>query len=197
LSDLVSRGVLDFWCFVEHLAEEDETKPHKHVFCVPTSLFDTSSIIEYLKEFDSSNPLKPLTCINAVSSKFGDWFLYSCHDKAYLISKGQSRKYFYNLDDFISSDIDYFNELRHQIDLSKINRSKIILDAVRDGIPFNQLVCNGQIPIQMINQYNFAYQIVTENINTYRNNRPGHEIDTETGEIITDSREVKESEKKL
>ena len=175
LGELVERGVLDFWAFVDHLPEIDEKKAHKHLFCVPSKLFECSTLIEYLKEIDLNNPNeKPLTCIACRSSKFGDWFLYCCHDSAYLASKGQSRKYHYDLDDFVVSDEDYFNELRHQIDMSKLNRMQRLVEAVYNGETFQSLVASGQIPIPLISQYSTAFYMLVDEI-TCRNGRKGHE----------------------
>ena len=158
LNELVELGILDFWCFVEHLPEDDETKKHKHLFCVPSKLLDANSLIDYLKEIDLTSPdSKPLTCIVPHSSKFGDWFLYSSHNVAYLVSKGQSRKYHYSIDDFICSDFDYFNELRHRIDLSKFNGLERLIAAVNNGETFNSLISSGQVPLQLIRQYEYAY----------------------------------------
>lgn len=175
LDELLKRGVIDFWAFIEHLPEDDETKKHKHLFVVPSRLMDSSSFISALLEVDVLNPLdKPLGCMPCRSSKFADWFLYSIHDKRYLISKGQSRKYSYSLDDFVCSNIDYFNELRHQIDLSKIRGTQFLVDALEDGIAFESLVRNGQIPIQLLKQYEYAYYMLSDRC-TYRDGRSGHE----------------------
>lgn len=175
LGELVERGILDFWAFVDHLPEIDEKKSHKHLYCVPSKLFECSTLIEYLKEIDLNNPNeKPLTCIACRSSKFGDWFLYACHDSAYLASKGQARKYHYTIDDFVVSDADYFNELRHQIDMSKLNRMQRLVEAVHNGETFQSLVASGQIPIQLINQYSMAFYMLVDEI-TQRNGHKGHE----------------------
>lgn len=175
LGELVERGVLDFWAFVDHLPEIDEKKSHKHLYCVPSKLFECSTLIEYLKELDLSNPNdKPLTCIACRSSKFGDWFLYACHDSAYLASKGQARKFHYTIDDFVVSDEDYFNELRHQIDMSKLNRMQRLVEAVYNGETFQSLVASGQIPIPLINQYSTAFYMLKDEI-TFRNERKGHD----------------------
>lgn len=175
LDELLKCGVIDFWAFIEHLPEDDETKKHKHLFVVPSRLMDSSSFISALLEVDVLNPLdKPLGCMPCRSSKFADWFLYSIHDKRYLISKGQSRRYSYSLDDFVCSNIDYFNELRHQIDLSKIRGTQFLVDALEDGIAFESLVRNGQIPIQLLKQYEYAYYMLSDRC-TYRDGRSGHE----------------------
>lgn len=192
LNELLIRGVLDFWVFVEHLPEDDETKKHKHLFCVPSKLLDTVQFVNELKEIDPSKPLeKPLGCINPRSSKFTDWYLYCLHDKAYLLSKGQSRKHFYSNNDLVASDADYLQDLIHQIDLSKINRTQVIVEAIENKIPFETLVRNGQIPIQLINQYRLGYDLISgrfENgYSTYRNDRTSHQnIDPITGKVITD-----------
>lgn len=175
LDKLVEQNILDFWCFIEHLPEDDETKKHKHLFCVPVSCFDCRTLIDYLQETDESNPTaKPLTCIIPRSSKFDDWYQYSLHDVNYLASKGQARKYHYTVNDIIRSNDDYFNDLRYQINYSKINRMERIIAAVNNGETFESLLAMGQIPIQLINQYKSAYDMLRDNT-TYRNGRENHE----------------------
>lgn len=178
LNELVQQGKIDFYAFIDHLPEEDEEKAHKHLFCVPTGLYDTSQLISYLKEFDPNKPDKPLGCIACKSSKFGDWYLYSCHDTSYLASKGQSRKYHYVKDNFIVSDRDYFREEIHSIDMSKLNRLSFLKEAVEDGISFESMVANGQVPIQQIHQYQSAYFMIS-NSTTWRAGRKGHEENDE------------------
>lgn len=173
LDELVQRGVLDFYVFVPHLKEDDETKDHIHLYCVPSKLFDTFSLIDYLKEFDSSSD-KPLTCIACKSSKFSDWYLYCSHNVEYLASKNQSRKYQYGLDEFISSSVDYLNEEIHQIDYSKFSRLVTLKNAVESGLSFTQLVSNGFIPVQLINQYSKVYEIL-KNDKVERDGRYTHD----------------------
>ena len=183
LNDLIRQGVIDFWVYVEHLPEDDETKAHKHLYCVPSRLIDTAQFVTFLQEVDANKPLeKPLGVIMPVGSKFGDWFLYAQHDVAYLMSKGQSRKFGYDLKDFKTSDTDYFNEIRHRIDLSKSNTHKKLVDAVQSKTPFQELVVTGLIPINQIHAYEMAYKYITDAI-TFRNGRTTH-VDKDTGEII-------------
>ena len=111
LNDLIKRGHIDFWCFIEHEPEEDEEKKHKHLYIFPSTLIDTNQLREELKENDVNNPLKPLGCMPFQSSKFADWYLYVVHDSSYLSSKGQARKYHYKDDDIIRSDNAVFNPL--------------------------------------------------------------------------------------
>lgn len=175
LRELLNRNVLDFWVFIEHFPEDDETKKHKHLFCVPSRLLDTAQFVDELKEIDPVNPLgKPLGCINPRSSKFPDWYLYCLHNKAYLLSKGQTRKHFYSDNDLVTSDVDYLRDLIHQIDFSKLNRSQVIVEAVENNISFETLVRQGRIPIPLINQYRLGYDIISGRFETYRNDRETH-----------------------
>jgi len=146
-------------------------------------LVDTAQFVIFFQELDANKPLdKPLGVIMPVSSKFGDWFLYTQHDVAYLMSKGQSRKFHYGLEDFKTSDTDYFNEIRHRIDFSKSNAHQRLVDAVQSQIPFQELVLTGIIPINQVHAYEIAYNYITNAI-TYRNDRTTH-VDDDTGEII-------------
>ncbi len=183
LDGLIKRNEIEFWVFVEHYAEDDETKKHKHVYIVPSRLFDTNTLIDYLMEIDKSDILaKPLTCIHCVSSKFGDWYLYSSHDMSYLLSKAQSRAYHYNISDFVTSDEDYFAELRHTIDYTRYKTNERLVEAARKGELFEDLIINGVVPVNLVSQYRIAWNFIISAV-TRRNDRPGHEVDPLTGEI--------------
>lgn len=181
LNNLVQTRVIDFWLFINHFPESDESKKHKHLFIIPNGTFDTDGLKDYLTELVPGCD-KPLCCIFCKSSKFIDFFLYSIHDEVYLASKGQSRVYHYSLDDFFTSDIDYFCELRHQMDLSKLNRLQFLKESAQNGETFSSLVTRGMIPVQLINQYHVVYDLLVSE--TYRNGRSTH-----TSELkdITDS----------
>lgn len=185
LNDLVNRRKIAFYAFIEHLPEEDEKKKHKHIFIVPNGQINTDQIYDYLLEIDPANPDKPLSCIPFRSSKFADWYLYTIHDRDYLASKGQSRKYFYKNEDFIVSDSDFFNEEIHTIDLSSLSKMKNLRNAVATGVSFEQMVINGQIPIQQVYAYQRAYDLIQDyQSKTYRNNKTSHQVvDPETGEV--------------
>lgn len=186
LNDLVNRRKIAFYAFIEHLPEEDETKKHKHVLIVPNGQINTDQVYDFLLEYDPSNPSDPLRCMPFRSSKFSDWYLYTIHDKDYLASKGQSRKYFYKNEDFIVSDSDFFNEEIHLIDYSSLSRFKKLRDAVSSGVSFEQMVMNGQIPIPQLYAYRQAYELIRDyDAKTNRNTRTSHQgIDPETGEIL-------------
>lgn len=184
LGELVSRRKIDFYAWIEHEPEEDEEKRHKHLLIIPNGQVDTDQIMDYLVELDPSKPDKPLKCICPRSSKFGDWYLYALHDTAYLSSKGQARTHHYTLQDFHNSDNDYFKDLIHTIDYSKITRFTVLQDAINSGISFKDLVRRGAVPIQQIYAFQRAYEVLQEG-STDRNGRETHTpiIDRDTGEI--------------
>lgn len=174
LNELVKDNVIIFWCCVKHIKEEDEKKDHVHVYIVPNGRVRTEYLHDELTEFDMVNekPIKPLPFKN---SKFDDWYLYCTHNIAYLASKGQTRKYHYQLEEFYSSEFDYLNELVHTIDMSKINRIDILKRAQENGTPFDELVTSGQIPVPLVNQYLKVWNIMAGYSSTDRGNYSDHE----------------------
>ena len=191
LNDLVNRRKIAFFGFIEHLPEEDEKKAHKHLYIVPNGQINTDEILDYLLELDPKNPDKSLGCIPFHSSKFTDWYLYSVHDKDYLASKGQSRKYSYQKEEVIVSDSDFFNEELHRMDLSKLSKVKALRNAVESGVPFEHMLMTGQIPVQQVYAYKQTYDMILNYLDrTQRNGRETHQkIDPDTGELLTEEEE--------
>lgn len=184
LNDLVSRRLIDFYAWVLHYPEEDESKEHKHLYIVPNGRVDTDQLLDYLLELDPKKPDKPLKCMRPHSSKFADWYLYALHDSSYLASKGQSRKYHYNIDDIATCDRDYLLEEVHTIDFAKLNRFNYLRDAALSGQSFESLLMSGSIPVQQTYAYHQAYNLMS-NFVTNRNDRTGHEgVDPDTGELL-------------
>lgn len=184
LGDLVARRQIDFYAWVKHYPEEDEKKEHKHLYIVPNGRVDTDQLLDYLLEIDPKLPDKPLKCIRPHSSKFADWYLYAIHDTAYLASKGQSRRYHYALEDIKTSDSDYLLEEVHTIDYAALRRFSALRESALQGVPFEELLMSGSIPIQQTYAYRQAYELMA-NFGTNRAGRKGHQkIDPETGEVI-------------
>lgn len=184
LLDLVQRRKIDFYAWILHHPEEDEKKEHKHLYIVPNGRIDTDQVLDYLTEIDPTKPDKPLKCMRPRSSKFADWYLYAIHDTAYLASKGQARKYHYRQEDVQTPDSDYLLEEIHTIDFTKLNRQNTLKAAAQNGVPFEELLFSGIVPIQQTYAYKQAYELMS-NFRTDRNGRKGHQqIDEETGEIL-------------
>ena len=168
LNELIERGVIEFYAFIDHMPESDETKSHKHLFIIPSSNVDTFSLQNQLKEVDLDHPdLPPLGCIMFRHSKFSDWFLYCQHDRDYLAMRGELKEFIYTKDDFIVSDKDYFNELIHTSDFSKFKIFQKLRDAVSSDVSFRDLVSNGFVPVPQIVQYRMAYNIMKYGVSNY------------------------------
>ena len=131
LEELEKRRAISFWCWIDHYAEDDELKRHKHLFIIPNGQIDTDMVKKELEEIDLTNPLgKPLGCQLMRSSKFDDWYLYGIHDTAYLATKGQSRKHHYQESDMHPSCRDSLHELVCTIDFSKYRKTQDFVDHI-------------------------------------------------------------------
>ena len=188
LDELVQKRHISFYAFVEHYPEDDEKKKHKHLIIIPNGQVQTDQITDLLQEMDITNPLKPLGVMPWRSSKWGDWYLYTCHDSAYLMSKGQTRKHHYQEQDFTSSNYDYMHELITTIDRTKYVKSQEFYQKAVQGIPFIHLVGQGQVPMPQFNQYKAMYDYIQDI--TFRNGRQTHSpkdsitVYESTGEVL-------------
>lgn len=177
-SDLDSKKTrkADFWCYICHKPEDDEAgnKPHIHLYIEPTNQLETSSLQQSMDEPDLRHPqLKPLKCLAFRSSKFDDWCLYVLHDKAYLASKGQSRKYHYKYIDLVSSDPDELLYRYRMIDRSKLLPFQNMLDLQSQGVSFGEFIKYGRVPVPQINAWRSAwYELSGDDLN--RNGRTTH-----------------------
>lgn len=155
------------------------------MFMIPNGKINTDELRNELEFLDINNPTLPIRCLPFTNSKFADWYLYSLHDKAYLLSKAQSRKYHYEKDEIICSDPDYLNELIHTIDFSKFKTQSYVIQSAMEQVPFEELVSSGQIPVQQIIQYAKLYEIVFNNaLRRIEKTHDNFEVNDETGEII-------------
>lgn len=176
LRELTSAGRISFWSFIVHNAEDDEggKKEHIHLFIEPSKMLQTDDLKQDFAEFDFDKPDKPKTCISFVSSKFNHWYLYSLHDRRYLASKGQSRKFHYVIDDFVSSSYDELLYRVRSIDLLSLSPYADIEDAIDHGLTFQEYFARGTIPIQQIKLYEIAWNLMQSDL-LNRNGRKGHE----------------------
>lgn len=189
LDDLVDRDKIAFYAFIKHHKEEDETKDHIHLYIIPNGQIVTEQLREALEEMDiiKGMPIRPLPF--AKSKKFADWYLYSLHDRAYLMSKDQSRKFVYRHEDIITSSPDYLMELVHQIDYTNLKRQQAIVDLAKNLVPFSEVVEHGMIPVQQFVAYKQLYELVFHNA-LQRQKQTHDNLDPETGEVLEDGDEV-------
>lgn len=201
LNDLVEGGRISFWAFIVHQPEDDEggTKEHAHVYVEPAKMMQTDDLRQALREYDPAKPDKPRGTLTWGSSKFGDWYMYGLHDKRYLASKGQARKYHYGHDQIQTSDPDDLLCKSRQIDLLGLSPYADMQDAVEHGITWKEYFARGTVPLPQLKAFEYAFNLLSANY-TYRAAHPGHpddvtdefrqmeqahqmEIDPETGEV--------------
>lgn len=160
LDRLLAQDDIEFYMVINHYPEEDEAKPHWHVYVVPThKTFNTNQFRSELTEFIKGESL-PRRCMPCQSSKFQDWFLYSIHDPSYLASKGQARKFHYQPSEIITSDRGWMDEQIHQIDWSKINPLGEIIRAAESGIEFDEFLKAYPLPILQVRSAEFVFRSV-------------------------------------
>lgn len=186
LDELAKAGRISFWAYIVHKPEDDEggKKEHIHLYIEPSKMLQTDDIKEELKEFDPHKPEKPRGCISFNSSKFDPWFLYALHDKRYLASKGQSRRFHYKQDNIKTSDNDDLNYKAKSIDMVSLSPYADMEDAQRHGISFSEYFSRGTVPLPQVALFERAWNLLLQ-VRTERGDKEGHamEIDEETGEV--------------
>lgn len=187
LNELLKVGRLSFWAFIVHKPEDDEggRKEHCHVYVEPSKMLQTDDLKAELKEYDPEHPDKPRGCISFNSSKFDPWYLYALHDKRYLASKGQSRKFHYEHDEILTSDYDDLTFKARSIDMIGLSPYADMEDALRQGLTFSQYFKRGTIPIPQVALFEKAWKLLTA-VHTERAGREGHPMDVDpyTGEVL-------------
>lgn len=186
LNELIKMRKIAFYSFIKHYAEEDECKAHIHLFIMPNGQIDTNAFCDYLVELDPLHIDTPFECLPCRFSKFADWFLYACHDSAYLVTKGQARKYHYKESEFTSSNADFLHELVSTIDNTKYRKTLDFVEKVKNGATFESFVVTGQIPAPQFNGWKSLYDCIKRD--TISRNGVSHSpleaVVPETGEIL-------------
>lgn len=187
LRELQKAGRISFWAFIVHKAEDDEggKKEHAHVYIEPSKMLQSDDIKTALKEFDPERPEKPKGCISFNSSKFDPWYLYALHDKRYLASKGQSRRFHYLHEDIQTSDEDDLTFKARSIDMVSLSPYADMEDAQKQGFTWAEYFSRGTVPLPQVASFEKAWYMLLQAA-TDRANREGHsmDIDTDTGEVI-------------
>ena len=146
LDELMSEGVIEFYAFIKHKAEEDEENDHIHLYMQPMRYINTEVLLDRFIENDASNN-RCFRCICMKTSKFDDWYLYAKHDRVYLSSKGQRRIYHYEEKDFYTSDALWLLEMVRIINRGELELLSKVVNAYKNRISFETLVVNYEIPI--------------------------------------------------
>lgn len=138
LNKWIDEGKIGFWAYIKHYPEEDEEKEHIHLYIDPEERIDTLQLTNELIEIVPKQP--PLRCRPCRNSKFDHWYLYDLHDKDYLESIGQSRKYHYNSDDMICSDTSDLKERIHQIDFTRFSNLRTAIRCAKEGMTLDEFL---------------------------------------------------------
>lgn len=157
LKSLVKAKKVAFWAYVPHLAEEDETKDHIHLYIEPNERLDTMDLAEMFQEVDLAHPGKPLKCVDWRPSKWEDWYLYGIHDEAYLRMKFEFRKYHYSIKDVKASDADDLEVRAYRAQHSDVIKNVRIHDAMMNGMTADKMAYIGAITPAQAFQF-AAYQ---------------------------------------
>lgn len=176
IDSLVSDSVIDWAYWILHQADTDETKPHIHFVLKPSRRVDTAKLRERFIEIDLNNA-KPLCCTVKwnFTNSLDDWLLYVIHDRAYLKAKGQQRNIHYAWAEVRATDYDALQADINAIDRTKFDRLSILAQAVKDSVPFFQLVQDGVIPIAQRSQFEKQYNDIKYFINREEVRKQDHE----------------------
>lgn len=171
LRRLCESGLLEFAHWVFHQAEEDETKPHFHVVLKPNRRLDTEALRREFRELQLGTS-KPLGVQPFKSSKMEDWILYGAHDIAYLLKKGQTRKYHYSKEEFGTTEPDLFEHDWNDAHQAEGGTVRLLEEFSKEFKPWEE-ICH-HVPINQFFQYRELYLALLRR-HTTRNGRSGHE----------------------
>lgn len=184
LNELLQAKRISFWAFIIHKPEDDEggKKEHMHVYVEPSKMLQTDDLRQELKEFDASNPSKPLGCLTFNTSRFDAWYLYALHDKRFLASKGQSRRYHYEHADIYSSDDDDLLCKSRSIDLISLSPYADMEQAIELGLTFEEYFSRGTIPLPQLKLFQSAWALLLQS-KTIRGTSVGHANDVVSDDV--------------
>lgn len=178
LERLTKKHIITFWAYIQHFGEDDDggKKDHFHVYIEPASSIQTEGLrTEFVEPVPND---KPLSCLPfRPTSDFGEWYKYSMHDKAYLVTKMLEKKYHYSPSDFVVSDDDYFVYLVKNVQFNEQSVYQKMLWFQRNGFNFGQFIQQVNAPINQVRNLERAWTNITAAIETV------YYIDDNTGEI--------------
>lgn len=166
LNKMLRDRIIEFWSYIKHYPEVEETKSHIHLYFVPNGTVDTDSIKKLFEEVDpvevckaqkEGRDPKPLGIIDMHCSKFDDWYLYGIHDPAYLASKGMVKKYFYRKEQVVSSNYDELIEKVSRIKYQNYKRQLEIIVGFDAGRTPVEMLRSGLIPINQFSSWEKYY----------------------------------------
>lgn len=167
LENLRKAKIITFRFFVPHKAEDDENKDHIHLYIELAKRLDTEILRDEFKEKDlSSDTDKPLSVMPfQVCNSFNDMYLYFIHDKIYLSSMNNPRKYHYNDSDIHTSDKEYLNEKRRTSPMPKCYINREMFDGLLHGEKPTHILQRNNVPMRQWGQYLTAFRMLYADLN--------------------------------
>lgn len=160
LDYLVRSGEVAFWYYIKHHGEYDketniQDKDHIHVYLEFADRVDTIKLGEMFLEYENGDlNSKPLKCMPFRVSKSYDALLYNIHHAQYLLQKFEQKEFAYTIDDIVSSDRDYLNQIYSEAMHSDIFKRDRMMKLMDSGVSVAEMCYHGLVNI------NQAYQMM-------------------------------------
>lgn len=174
LSTLLNNGYINYYAYVYHLGEKNESKNHIHLLIIPAKALDTIKLKGYFNEPDIEHPDKPLGLFKPfdITKNCTDWYLYGIHDEVYCqlhCSENElPKKYHYSIDDVITNSKDFVQEIAHGIP-SKVPNAKMYKATwycVVNGMNMMETAEYLQVDWSKITQFREFYKEITKYIDS-------------------------------
>lgn len=160
LDYLVRSGEVAFWYYIKHHGEYDketnmQDKDHIHVYLEFADRVDTIKLGEMFFEYENGDlNSKPLKCMPFRVSKPYDALLYNMHHAQYLLQKFEQKEFAYTLDDIVTSDRDYLNQIYGEAMHSDIFKRDRMMKLMDSGVSVAEMCYHGLV------NTNQAYQMM-------------------------------------
>ena len=159
--DYLSRsGEVAFWYYIKHHGEYDketnlQDKDHIHLYLEFADRVDTIKLGDMFLEYENGDlNSKPLKCMPFRVSKPYDALLYNIHHAQYLLQKFEQKEFSYTLDDIVTSDRDYLNQLYSEAMHSDIFKRDRMMKLMDRGVSVAEMCYHGLV------NTNQAYQMM-------------------------------------
>lgn len=159
--DYLSRsGEVAFWYYIKHHGELDretgiQDREHIHLYLEFADRVDTIKLGDMFLEYENGDlNSKPLKCMPFRVSKPYDALLYNIHHAQYLLQKFEQKEFSYTLDDIVTSDRDYLNQIYSEAMHSDIFKRDRMMRLMDSGVTVAEMCYHGLV------NTNQAYQMM-------------------------------------
>ena len=125
------------------------------MYCEFADRVDTIKLGEMFLEYENGDlNSKPLRCMPFRVSKPYDAILYDIHHEQYLLQKMEHKEFAYTLDDIVTNDRDYLNQIYSEAMHSDIFKRDRMLKLMDSGVSVAEMCYRGLV------NTNQAYQMM-------------------------------------